>query len=83
MFLHKLILVEVLLELGTGVKQLNLLVGSLGHEVLDDGEADLEQPAQLNDADHSHALRVVVLGDMHEVLHELQVLVRSLDSMSV
>jgi hypothetical protein len=45
--------------------------------LLEDGIGNLEKPVDLYYVDLSEALRVVVLYDLHEMSHELQVLVGS------
>ena len=77
MLWQKLILLEVSPKLCAGAKHPDLVHRFLGEELLEDSIGNLEKPVDLYDVDLSEPLRVVVLNDLHEVSHELQVLVSS------
>ena len=77
MLWQELILLEVSPELGAGTKHTDLVHRFLGEELLEDSISNLEKPVDLYDVDLSEPLRVVVLYDLHEVSHELEVLVCS------
>jgi hypothetical protein len=77
MLCQELILVKVSPKLCAGAKHTDLVNRFLGEELLEDSIGNLEKPVDLYYVDLSEPLRIVVLHYLHEVSHELQVLVSS------